>query len=147
MAYATTADLEERLGPALYVQLTDDGGSGMADESKAAEALAAGEGEVNSHLARRHAVPVNVALHPMAAAVLKGVTLDLAAFRLHARRPPVPEDVRYKREAALRWLERVASGEAMLPSAEEIAGNPARGFSAVTAGPVRVLTREEMEDL
>src|SRR5687768_13900797 len=104
MAYVSNADIEERLGTATYVQLTDDTGTGSADLDKISEAQLAAEGEVNSFLGRRYAVPINLSTHTELAGLLKSITLDLIEFRLHARRPPVSGDVRYKREAAMNWL-------------------------------------------
>lgn len=144
MAYATHSDIEARLGPAVYVQLTDDAGTGAADEATASEARLAAEGEVNSHLARRVAVPVDVAGHAELADVLRTVTVDLAVWRLFARRGMVPDAVQRQREAAMQWLGRIASGEVMLPSMQELPGNPAAGIAAAAVGAARVLTREEM---
>ena len=68
MSYATNSDIESRLGNTLYVQLTDDVGSGSADEEKVSEARLAAEGEVNSYLGRRYAVPVDLTNHAELAA-------------------------------------------------------------------------------
>lgn len=147
MSYTSNADLEERLGSSVYVQLTDDAGTGVADEDKVAEALGGAEGEVNSYLGRRVAVPVETSGDSQLSAVLKSITLDLAAFRLHGRRPPVPADVRYRYESALQWLQCVASGKAVLPTANEPNGNPALGIVGEVTGSPRVMSREELENL
>ena len=111
------------------------------------EALGGAEGEVNSYLGRRVAVPVETGGEPQLSAVLKSITLDLAEYRLHGRRPPVPEDVRYKYASAVQWLQRVASGEAVLPAAAELDGHPALGISGEVTGSPRVMSREELENL
>ena len=147
MAYASLTDLEQRLGSAVYVQLTDDVGTGVPDADVADEAMRGAEGEVNSFLGRRYAVPVETAGEEQMAAVLKSVTLDLAEYRLHTRRPTMPEDVRRKREAAVRWLQLVAAGQAVLPSSRELADNPALAPAGEVVGSPRALTREEMENL
>ena len=147
MSYVTNADIEERLGSTAYVQLTDDAGSGSADEDKVTEARLAVEGEVNSYVGRRYAVPVSVTGNQELAGVLKGVTLDLAEYRLHARRPPVPEEIRRKRDAAVQWLQRVASGAVVLPAVSELATNPASGITGEVTGASRVMSREALEDL
>ena len=41
MAYATNADVEQRLGTQLLIQLTDDSNSGAPDQNKVTEALPA----------------------------------------------------------------------------------------------------------
>ena len=147
MSYTTNADIEERLGSTAYVQLTDDTGSGSADEDKVTEARLAGEGEVNSYLGRRYGVPVDVTGNEELAGVLKSVTLDLAEYRLHARRPPVPEAIRRKRESAVQWLQRVASGAAVLPASSELATNPAGGITGEVTGATRIMSREKLENL
>jgi len=144
MSYANYSDLEERLGSLVYVQLTDDAGTGVADEDKVAEALGGAEGEVNSYLGCRVAVPVETSGDPQLSAVLKSITLDVAAYRLHGRRPPVPVDVRYRYELAVQWLQRVASGKAVLPTAAEPDGNPALGVVGEITGSPRVMSREEL---
>ncbi len=147
MSYANLSDLRERLGDRAYVQLTDDTGSGVADDGLAAEALRGAEGEMNSYLARRYAVPVQVADEPDVAALLKAVALDLAEYRLYGRRPSVPDHVRMNRDAAIRWLQLVADGHTILPARREPAGNPATGIAGEISGSPRVLTRDEMENL
>ncbi len=145
MAYVTNADIEDRLGPKAYVELTDDEGTGSANTDRVDEARLGAEGEVDSYLARRHAVPIDVTGQEELAGTLASITLDLAAFRLHCRRPPVPEDVLGRRDRAAAWLRQVASGEVVLPSGSELPGNPARGIEAKVLGHRRVLTEEEMK--
>jgi phage gp36-like protein len=147
MAYLVNSDIQARLGDGLYVQLTDDAGTGSADEAKVDEARLAAEGEVNSFLARRYAVPVDTTAFSELAGVLKSLSLDLAEFRLHSRRPPVRADVTAKRNMALKLLSEVAEGKAVLPSEEELPANGAIGPIAASAGESRHFTREEMEGL
>ena len=64
MSYITNTDIQTRLGTTLYVQLADDTGSGSADPNIVNEARLGAEGEANSYLARRYAVPVNLTAHP-----------------------------------------------------------------------------------
>lgn len=147
MSYATNADLEQRIGPKLYVQLTDDSGSGAADEQKVAAALAEAEAEVNASLAVRYQVPVDVAAEPQVAALLRSVTLDLAEYRLHARRPAVPGDVASRCAAARGWLARVADGRAVLPSAGELPPSNCDGPRGVVTGSARVWGRDDADGL
>ncbi len=147
MSYASHNDLETRLGTTVYVQLTDDAGTGVADVGKANTVLREAEGEVNSFLGRRYAVPVLVDGQEGLAAVLRGVTLDIAEYRLHARRLSVPDAVVRKREAAVVWLQRVAGGEVVLPCDRELARNAAKGIGCAVVGTERVMSREELEGL
>lgn len=147
MAYITNEDIQSRIDPAAYIQLTDDAGTGSADASKVDEARLGAEGEANSYLAARYAVPVDLTGEPQVQAALRSFVLDIAAYRLHTRRPPVPEDIIRRREDAVTWLARVASGLVQLPAASALMENSALGISGRAAGPVRVMTRESMENL
>lgn len=147
MAYVTNTDIEERLGTATYIQLTDDDNTGVADTDKVDEARLGAEGEVDSYLARRTAVPVDLVCCPELAAVLRSVVLDLVAYRLHGRRPPVADDIVRRRGEAIGWLERVADGRIALPAAHEPPANAATGLAAVATGAPRRATRETLRDL
>ena len=147
MDYATNGDVAERLGQTLYVQLTDDAGSGTADEDRVSEARLAAEGLVNSYLGRRYRVPVDVTAHAEVAAVLRSVVVDVAAYRLHMRRRPVPADVERLHDRALWWLELVATGKAVLPAVMALEGADAEGAALASEGPARMVSRELLEGL
>jgi phage gp36-like protein len=147
MAYVTANDVQERLGDQLYIELTDDSGSGSADPDKVNEALEGAEGEVNSYLGRRYAVPVSLSEQSMISQVLKSFVLDLVEHRLHSRRPPVPEDVRRKRDQALVWLKRVAEGEVVLPTATSVPLSDAATIPGEAVGSPRELTRDGLSAL
>jgi phage gp36-like protein len=144
MSYVTNEDIELRLGSARYVQLTDDAGGGSADPAIADEARLGAEGEVDSALAQRYAVPIDLVAHPEAAAVLRSITLDLIEYRLHARRRDVPADVTAKRNAAVEWLARLGRGETALPSLAPISPGAPQGPRAASFGEPRILSRDEL---
>jgi phage gp36-like protein len=147
MAYVTADDVQERLGDALYVQLTDDEGTGAADLDRVNEAIGGAEGEVNSYLGQRYAVPVSLSGQDILAEVLRSFVLDLVEQRLHARRPPVPDDLVSKRSEALVWLRRVAEGEVVLPAATPLANSEAAAMPGRASGSPRELTRDELSRL
>ena len=147
MAYITNIDIESWLGAETCVELTDDAGTGAADAAKVNEARLGAEGEADSYLATRYRTPVDVSGHPEVAAVLRAFVLDLAAYRLHSRRPPVPDDVVRRHEEAVTWLARVASGIVQLPAAAALLENPTLGIVGQAEGPPRVMTREELDSL
>lgn len=144
MAYITNSDIQERLGGAAYVQLTDDDGNGVADVGVVDEARLAAEGEVNSYLARRYEVPIDLSAHPELADILASMTLDLVEYRLRLRRPPVGRSAQQIRAEAVAWLTRVADGRIDLPSATPVATNTNRGPLGATTGAERLLTRDEL---
>lgn len=145
MGYVTNTDIEERLGTSAYVGLTDDAGTGQADTDKVDEARLGGEGEVDSYLAPRYAVPVDVTEYAELAGLLKSITLDLVEFRLQCRRPPVADEVIRKRDAAIDWLRDVARGAANLPAESELPTRETQGLQPEALGRRRILTNEELE--
>ncbi len=147
MAYITNSDIESWIGPAAYVQLTDDAGSGSANSARVDEARLGAEGEANSYLAARYAVPVDLTSEPEVGSVLRCFVLDLAAYRLHSRKPPVPGDVVRRREEAVMWLARVASGLVQLPSSLALRSNAALGISGESTPADRAMTRETLSGL
>ncbi len=144
MGYISNADVEQRMGPVAYVQLSDDAGSGTADESVVNEARLGAEGELNSYLAGRYAVPVDLAVHPELEAVVVSFVLDLVEYRLHGRRPPIPEGIVQKRTNAIEWLSRLSAGEVQLPGMTPIGANPAAGIEVEQSSNEQVFTRDEM---
>jgi phage gp36-like protein len=146
MSYITNADIQERLGNDTYVSLTDDNRDGAADVGVVDEARLAAEGEVNSFLARRYRVPIDLTLHPELGDLVASVTLDVAEYRLRLRRPPVSEDARRRHAQTLDWLSRVADGRIDLPSIIPPATGTARGIVVQISGEERLLSREELAD-
>lgn len=146
MAYISNADIEERLGAQTYVQLADDDGDAVADVGVVNEARLGAEGEVNSYLARRYRLPIDLAAHPELADLLATITLDLVEFRLHTRRPPVSDAVVQKQHRALQWLQRIADGTIDLPSLSELPAGGVRGLQAGWTSADRTLSREELSD-
>ncbi len=147
MSYVANMDIEERLGTQAYVGLTDDAGTGQADADKVDEARLGAEGEVDSYLASRYAVPIDVGVHPELAGLLKSITLDLVEFRLQCRRPPVAAEVMRKRDAAMVWLRDVAGGRAKLPAESELPTSQTQSLQPEALGRRRILTDDELDAL
>jgi len=147
VGYITNEDLERRLGSEAFLELTDDEGTGQPNTARADEARLGAEGEADSYFAARYAVPVELGADPRVAAVVRSFVLDLAAYRLHGRRPPVPADAARRRDEAVAWLREVARGTAHLPASVVLRDNPALGDRAAAAGPARAMTREGLDGL
>lgn len=114
--YATQANLEGRFeSAAVLANLTSASGS-TPDATVVGEILDGAEGETNSYLASRLAVPVDLSAHSDSAAFLRSLVLDLAVYAAHLRRPPVPEEVLTARNSRVEWLVRFAKGEVALPA-------------------------------
>lgn len=111
------------------------------------EARLGAEGEANSYLAARYATPVVLTGESEVAAVLRTFVLDLAAYRLHGRKPPIPADVVRRRGEAIEWLARVASGLVQLPAVAAPSAPTSLGALADASGGERVMTRAALEQL
>lgn len=147
MGYITNSDISERLGSATLVQLADDDGNGVADTGIIDEARLGAEAEVNSYLAARYAVPINLSVHPELSDMLASLTLDLAEDRLRSRRPPVSADFVRRFTESREWLRRLADGTVELPSIAGVAASASRGTIAMAIGEDRFLNRDELSDL
>ena len=111
MSYVTSAEIIARLGEDVVLRLAATA-EGAVDTAKVQQAIDEAEGEVNSYVMQRYAVPVS----PVPA-VLKKVCRDLAVFQLFLWRGYDPEkdrEVELGRKAAIEWLHRLALGTASL---------------------------------
>ncbi len=122
--YASVQQFVDRLGATKASELTADSGT-TPDEAKLLADLQEAEGEVNRYLAKRVQVPVDLTAHPELASMLRGLTLDIAVYRVHTRRPPVPEDHKTLYENAIKALIELAKNESTLPAATTPASNAA----------------------
>ncbi len=141
MVYITNSDIAQRVGATAYTHLADDDGDGMADEGVVTAIRAAAQGEVDSYLAMRHRVPIDVEAYPELAGLLASITLDVAELRLRERRPPVAAEARTRAERAREWLAAVAAGRLTLPSLSPL---PVAGVTATILGDERVLSADEL---
>lgn len=110
MPYATVTDLQDRLGEARLVQLTDIGDPplGLVNTAVAQKALDDADAEIDGYLVGRYALP----LADPVPAVLRVHALTLAHFRLLG--PQVDEATRDETKAARDYLMKVATGAVVL---------------------------------
>lgn len=144
MSYLTNDDIRLRIGDAAYIQLTDDANSGTADETIVNEARAGAQAEADSYLAGRYAIPIDTGAYAESGSLLRSFVIDIAEYRLHNRRPPVPADIVRRHTEAVAWLLRVATRAAHLPGVPE--RNAAPDADAARFGPDRIFNRDELDD-
>ncbi len=139
MSYLTNQDIIDRVGTQTAAELTTDSGS-TPDQDVLDEVRQSAEGEVNGYLAKQYAVPVDLTAHADLAATLEGFVLDVAVYRLMSRRQPVSQGYRDARQDAIKWAERVAKGEIVLPAAvtpaSTTSADPPSSWGSNTAGGV-----------
>lgn len=115
-AYADRAGLVKRFGEQEIASLEDADNTGTPDESVSAQALQDGTEEADSYVAARYTLPLPSVPEPLSRAVC-----DIARFRLYKDRPT--EQVTYRYERTIKWLEQLAAGKVLLtfePSLTEV---------------------------
>lgn len=138
MAYATTADLDTRIGATRVAELSDD--TAAVEQAWIDEAQV----EIDSYLATQTSTPVDTAAYPELAKLLRKLTLDLAQYAAEVRKPPVPEEISKLRDNAVQWLRDAAKGLIELPSAGGLPDPVADEQYAEFSGDDRVFTRDAM---
>lgn len=107
MAYANRTDLVRRFGEQEIASLEDPDNTGSVDARVSTEALDDATEEANSYVAVRYVLPL-----PTTPAPLSRACCDIARFRLYKDRPT--EEVKYRYERAVKWLEQLAAGKVLL---------------------------------
>jgi len=143
VGYIVNQDIIDRVGNTAAVELTTDSGT-VVDTDVLDQVRQAADGEVDSYLARRVAVPVDTTAHPELVAILLSVTLSIAVFNLRSRRDPVPESASVERGNAIKWLQRVANGEITLPAASSPATSVSDGPVVSSGSSPATASRENM---
>lgn len=111
--YATRTELVARFGEPEIASLEDLSGTGTSVPGVSLAALEDATQEANSYLAVRYPLPLPTVPTPLVVAVC-----DIARYRLYKDRPT--EQVKYRYEAALKWLEKLAAGKVTIPFAPDV---------------------------
>ncbi|MBI4804460.1 MAG: DUF1320 domain-containing protein [Desulfovibrio sp.] len=120
--YATIQDMLAAFGREEMVALTDLENTGNMVEAVALEAIARASSEADSYLSARYVVPVAVVDK-----VLTDVVCQIARYRLPGGQVNETDPIQERYDRAIKWLERVANGDANLPGMQD---------PAATAGDV-----------
>lgn len=110
MAYITQAELEDRIGPDVVLQLADRDRDGVADAAAVAAAIADADAEVNSYLAPMYSLPL-----ASAPDVVKRLSAMIARYNLWRRNLPADHPAYIAYVDALKTLQAIASGAVSLP--------------------------------
>ncbi|MBW4708624.1 DUF1320 domain-containing protein [Roseobacter sp. YSTF-M11] len=110
MTYTTLADLTDRFGENLLVQLTDRGdvATDTIDTGVIDRALADTDALIDGYVAKRYALPM--AATP---ALIRTLAIDITIYKLHTYEPDPKIEADYK--AAMKSLEAISSGSVTLP--------------------------------
>ena len=106
MAYCTLSDLKKLIPESSLVQLTDDSGTGMVDETRTDEAIAQADADIDAYCGTRFQVPFSPVPD-----IIRKISVDLTIYNLYSRRldeiPKTRED-RYR--DAVKKLEGIGKG-------------------------------------
>jgi phage gp36-like protein len=134
--YATRADLAKRFGERETALLEDPDNSGVPSSAVSISALADASDEADSYVSVRFTLPLPSIPQPLVRAVC-----DIARFRLYKDRPT--DEVTYRYERTIKWLEQLATGKVMLtfapaltPQQVDTVAKPVTPQSAHYAGGV-----------
>ena len=136
MSYATTEDLEQRLGEQKFKAIYRD------DTEKPFDDLAESGAELNGYLAKRYAVPVTA---PDALILLRAWELDLAVERAYLRPggSEIPEKYKTRAATVRQNLRDIAKGSMVLP-ADALENQNSAGGSVFVTGNEPEFTRDKM---
>jgi len=146
MSIITQTEIEERIGTAETIRLTDDAGTGSADTAVLAKIIADGEGEVLNLIAQAYVLPLTLG-DANAAAAVRAMLLDVIVFRLLMRRMPVPEDAVTAYKAAMARAKEIATKVVGLVGETPVGTDPAGGGRITLDSSERILTRDSMNGL
>lgn len=136
--YITKADIIEQLPEESLIQLTDDEGLGVANDSRVNAAIDDAEGEADGYLSTRYVTP----LSPVPSAVKK-FTVDIAVYNLFGRKDTVPPDREKRYENAVKFFSNVSKGLVSLGAAQPEPSNSPGDVDF--SGNTRLFTRDKME--
>jgi len=142
MPYCTLDDIKALLPEDVLIQLADDEGLGVVNQTRVDEAVAQSDAEIDSYCGGRYQVPVAPAPE-----LLKKLSVDIAIYNLYSRTVMTMPEVRGERyRNAIRQLEGIAKGLISLGvgSTPEPADS---GSGAETNKPTdtNVFSRDKME--
>jgi phage gp36-like protein len=140
MSYCTQDDLLAMLPELELSQLTTESGE-EADAAVVAGAIAAADAEIDAYLGVRYQLPL-----PETPARVKALSVDLTIYQLYRRRSLVTEARRLAYEDAVKFLQLVAKGLAIIEGA---AGpEPPGAVQDVTemSSQTRIFDRDSLKD-
>ncbi len=129
MSYCTQQDIEDRIGEEELAALADHDEDGTPDAAVVEGAIASAQALMDSYIAVRYAVPVELPEGETPAA-LTTRAVSLAVYFLRLGRDSVTDDVREQHRDDVAWLRDVAAGRVRL-------GASSRPREALAAPSVR----------
>ncbi|MEL6477625.1 MAG: DUF1320 domain-containing protein [Pseudomonadota bacterium] len=148
MIYATEGDIVAMYGAEKLAIVADANFDGVPDAERVQAALVQASAEIDTHIGTVHKLP----LHAIPE-ILKTWCIDIAIYRMANRAAQQTEEMRQRRDDAIKALMRIAEGKQELvlppdPNADPTAPAAGQGPNPVVIeGPERIFSRDKLRDL
>lgn len=139
MSYSATADILNQIPETTLIQLTDDNDQGVVDDGVVSRAIADADAEIDGYCGVDYTVPFD----PVPS-IIRAVSVDIAIYRLYARRKGAPEDRKTRYGAAVRFLRDVSAGRVSLGASAPAPVNT--GNTVSVDSNTRIFTRTKMQE-
>ncbi len=138
MSYCTLQDILDSMDEEEVVGYTDDYDTGTVNIDATDKAIAKADALINFHIAAKYSIP----LSPVPD-IINSLAVDIAIYKISSRRAAAPEGIRKTYEDAVKSLEKVAQGKAILPDAASAPATSSTGAVKITSD-TRLFTRDDM---
>lgn len=128
MAYCSVDDVKRLLNPSVLINLTDDNGAGMIDETRILDAIAQADAEIDGYVS----VVMPTPLDPVPL-LIRTLSAQIAIWRLYMRQEHPSEAWAGVYKNAIKLLENIAGGR--------LSFGPATGSLAAAPQSVSVASR------
>jgi len=141
--YTALENINAQISEATVIQLTDDEGLGVVEQTRIDEAIASADAIIDGYCSARYIVP----FAPVPAIIAK-CSLDMAIYNLYARRVEVMPEVRDKNNtAAVNLLKAIAKGDVILAGAITPPAQAGSSRTAEITSQPRQFTRDKLRGL
>ena len=138
MAYCTPSDITELIGQNTLIQLTDDAGLGEVDVVKVTKAITNADSTIDAYC--QNPTPFD----PVPDKVAE-LSVDIAVYNLYSRSDlALPEIRKERKDAAIRFLEKVSEGKISQLGATTPAPSTAND-AAMSNSAERIFTLDKMK--
>lgn len=143
MAYTTQAKIEDAIGAAAVLRLTDDSKTGSIVTARVTTAITVAGQEIDAYVRKHYSVPIDDPIPPL----VEKLATDLAVYYLFRRRLAelgIPDSVQELRDGAIKQLEAVNAARLDLG----LEPPPAKSAAVVAqvAGPDPAFTSDTLKD-
>ena len=140
MAYCILADIKKAIPEVVIIQLTDDDNIGEIVSANVNKAIAAADATIDAYCQRYYTIPLN----PVPPKIVE-ISADIAIYNLYSRSDlPLPEIRKERKDAAIRFLEKVSEGKISQLGATTPAPSTAND-AAMSNSAERIFTLDKMK--